>query len=197
MNREQYDYDVGVQILNRSNDIKLLEAKLERLKALKLDIYNRGQEEKRCSKRQNTLVEYRKQVDEYNNKIKRTEELTDSLKKRNGLISPRGLPPVAQPVTPPVLQIDPKYNPQYNPIVKKPSKVVVPNKILLDMDIIVQMLIAEGDIINLRPEIQNWILQFYEKEVYNLEKINDTIEELNKEIDVTTKKLKQQRDCCF
>ncbi len=85
MNRDQYTYDIGVQILNRSNDIKVLELKLDRLKALRSNIYKRGQADKRMRRRENTLIEYREKVCTYDEKIQQVELLADTLKRRNGL----------------------------------------------------------------------------------------------------------------
>jgi hypothetical protein len=93
MNKDQYNYDIGVQIVNRANDIKALELKLERLRLLRDAVYRRGQQDKSRNNRQDTLIEYREQINEYDNKIHRAASLSDILKRKNGVArSPRSLP---------------------------------------------------------------------------------------------------------
>jgi len=148
MNKDQYEYDIGVQISNRTNDIQRLESKLARLRKLRENVYRKGQEDKINNKRQNTLVEYRQELKKVENKINNTSELAESLKKRNGLLREQ-----SKPKTPPKLEV------------------------LLE------------DIPNAPPDIKEWLLLFCNSEAASLEKIQDALDELSKEIDATSKNL--------
>lgn len=186
MNKDQYTYDIGVQILNRSNDIKLLEAKVERLKKLRDDIYDKGQKDKQRNNRQNTLVVYKTKVNQYDKKIKQTEELSDVLKRRNGLLEPQDLPK-----SPPSIKVLPMTK---TPRKKRFDTPKYPTN-LSDMEAVLDTLMQQGDLKRLRPDIQEWILEFYDNELQTLEKISEALSELNNEIDSTNEAIKD-RNCC-
>ena len=193
MNKDQYTYDIGVQILNRSNDIKILESKLERLKKLRDDIYARGQEDKQRNHRQNTLTVYKTKVTQYDKKIKQTEELSDVLKRRNGLLVSQELP--NDPLrSPPSIKVIPTSGALKTPRKKRFDTPKYPTN-LSDMEAVLDTLVQQGDLKHLRPDIQEWILEFYDIELQTLEKINEALSELNKEIDSTDKIIKD-RNCC-
>lgn len=190
MNKDQYTYDIGVQILNRSNDIKILEAKVERLKKLRDDIYAKGQEDKQRNHRQNTLIVYKNKVNQYDKKIKQTEELSDVLKRRNGLLEPQDLPR-----SPPSIKVIPTSHAPKTPRKKRFDTPKYPTN-LSDMEAVLDTLVQQGDLKQLRPDIQEWILEFYDNELQTLEKINEALSELNKEIESTNKTIKD-RNCCI
>jgi peptidoglycan hydrolase CwlO-like protein len=191
MNKDQYNYDIGVQILNRSNDIKILEAKVERLKKLRDDIYAKGQEDKQRNHRQNTLIVHKTKVNQYDKKIKQTEELSDVLKRRNGLLEvPNDLPR-----SPPSIKVIPILNVPKTPRKKRFDTPKYPTN-LSDMEAVLDTLVQQGDLKHLRPDIQEWILEFYDSELQTLEKINEALSELNKEIESTNKTIKD-RSCCI
>ncbi len=276
MNKDQYNYDIGVQISNRSDGIKVLEEKLNRLRKLRVDIYARGQEDKVRNRRQNTLIEYREKVSDCDKKIQQTEDLSDTLKRRNGLLdplekeTPRGLRSRSKskgksPTTPRRSKTPSKSTPPHlrtslssvpfasqtnttqtnttqteidfddiladikklemyvdnigppgtqtgeispsfgtsdlKKIKKKLQRSGTPKYpvSMAEMADVLQTLVEQGDLSNVRTDIREWIIRFYSDEIRNIEKMNDTLAELAKEIDSTQEKLAKEksRDCCF
>ncbi len=226
MNKDQYNYDIGVQILNRSNDIKALEVKLDRLKVLRTDIYKRGQADKRIRRRENTLIEYREKVNTYDEKIQQIELLADTLKRRNGLIVDTKLVKTPKQNTPKTPKQDtsktPKQDTSKTPkqdtpaqlnkeVIRRPPVLTIQERPRTPPSPPYYPFILGGEEsdsptsppvpFQKNDELQDWIIQFYDLEFNTLEKINKTLVALEQEITATADALetqkKNQRDCCF
>lgn len=62
-------FEQTIDLFNVTKDIKILEDKINKLIALRTDIFIKGQQDKSENKRKETLVEYRNRINEYTNEI--------------------------------------------------------------------------------------------------------------------------------
>ncbi len=202
MNKEQYIYDLGVQFSNRNADINRLELKLARLKRIRDAIYNHGQTDKKSHNRRETLLEYREKISRYDLELQNCEHFLTLLKERNGLIQRKSIPMT----TPPRIRSKSagrcklrRNTPKY------PIDVDA-------MSTVAELLITNGDLGGISPEIKEWIIKYYGisdgiiKQTLSPDtsptsitsKISptDAISAITGEIEKTNKEIQRER-CCF
>jgi hypothetical protein len=205
MNKEQYIYDLGVQFSNRSADINRLEMKLARLKRLRDAIYNHGQTDKKNHNRRETLLEYRQKVSRCDLELQNCEHFLTVLKERNGLIQRKAAPMAIPP------RIRSKSAGRCKLRRNTPKYPVNADA----MSTVAELLITNGDLGGISPEIKEWIIKYYgiSDEIIKqtlshdssdlspdsiTSKISptDAISAITEEIEKTNKEIQRER-CCF
>ena len=207
MNKDQYVYDVGVQILNRDLDIKRLEYKIIRLKKIRDDIYRLSQLDKQQYERRNTLQEYRDRILSYDVNIKETTDFINMLKQRNDLLPKQKN--INKHRSSRHYRQDSTNTDDINSVVHEPpvrSKSVSRCKLRRNtpkypiepeaMDAVAETIIESGDLSGVNNEIKEWIERFYKKDLPNYDDVKNIVDALNEEIDKSVKELNRQR-CCF
>lgn len=84
MNKDQFIYDTKVQIYNRTIEIPKVLDRINKLKRIRADIYQRGQQDKLEKQRKETLLEYKQKIAEFDGNIDTFNQLVNEMRRKNG-----------------------------------------------------------------------------------------------------------------